>query len=89
MLSNKKLNPIVTDLFVRGRKCNISLVFITQCYFAVPKDVRLNCTHYFIMKIPNKQEVKQIASQNSSNKKLTFKTLLIFTKNVLKNDILF
>ena len=89
MLSNKKLNPIVTELFVRGRKWNISLVFITQCYFAVPKDVRLNCTHYFITKIPNKQEVKQIASQNSSNKKLTFKTLLIFTKNVLKNDILF
>ena len=86
MLSNKKLNPIVTELFVRGRKWNISLVFITQCYFAVPKDVRLNCTHYFITKIPNKQEVKQIASQNSSNKKLT---LLIFTKNVLKNDILF
>ena len=89
MLSNKKLNPIVTELFVRGRKWNISLVFITQCYFAVPKDVRLNCTHYFITKIPNKQEVKQIASQNSSNKKLTFKTLLIFTKNVLKNDIIF
>ena len=86
MLSNKKLNPIVTELFVRGRKWNISLVFITQCYFAVPKDVRLNCAHYFITKIPNKQEVKQIASQNSSNKKLT---LLIFTKNVLKNDILF
>ena len=62
MLSNKKLNPIVTELFVRGRKWNISLVFITQCYFAVPKDVRLNCTHYFITKIPNKQEVKQIAS---------------------------
>ena len=55
MLSNKKLNPIVTELFVRGRKCNISLVFITQYYFAVPKDVRLNCTHYFIIKIPNKR----------------------------------
>ena len=57
MLSNKKLNPIVTELFIRGRKLNISLVFITQCYFAVPKNVRLNSTHYFIMKIANKQEL--------------------------------
>ena len=45
MLSNKKLNPIVTELFTRGRKLNISLVFITQSCFAVPKDIRLNCTH--------------------------------------------
>ena len=56
MLSNKKLNPIVTELFIRGRKLNISLVFITESYFAVPKNIRLNSTHYFIMKIPNKQE---------------------------------
>ena len=54
MLSNKKLNPIVTELFVRGRKLNISLIFITQSYFAVPKNVRVNSTHYFIRKIPNK-----------------------------------
>ena len=53
---NKKLNPIVTDLFIRGRKLNIS-VFITQSYFAVPKNIRLNSTHYFIMKIPNKPEL--------------------------------
>ena len=57
MLSNKKLNPIVSELFIRGRKLNISLVFITQSYFSVPKDIRLNSTHYFIMKIPNKQEL--------------------------------
>ena len=44
MLSNKKLNPIVTELFIRGRKLNISLVFITQSYFAAPKTVRLNST---------------------------------------------
>ena len=67
MLSNKKLNPIVTELFIRDRKLNIFLVFITQFYFAVPKDIRLNCTHYYIMKIPNKRELKQIASQNSSD----------------------
>ena len=54
ILSNKKLNPIVTELFIIGRKLNISLVFITQSYFAVPRDIRLNSTHYFIMQIPNK-----------------------------------
>ena len=52
-----KLNPIVTGLFIRGRKLNISLDFITQSYFAVPKNIRLNSTHYFIMKIPNKKEL--------------------------------
>ena len=55
MINNKKLNSIVTELFLRGRKLNISLVFITQSYFKVPKDVRLNTTKFFIMKIPNKR----------------------------------
>ena len=63
----KKRKPTVTELFIRGRKLNISLVFITKSYFAVPKDIRLNSTHYFIMKIPNKQELKQIAPHNSSD----------------------
>ena len=54
MLSNKKLNPIVTDLFIRDRKVNISLVFITQSYFDVPKNIRLNSKHYFTIKILNK-----------------------------------
>ena len=57
MIHNKKLNSIVTELFIRGRKLNISLVFITQSYFKVPKDVRLNTTHFFIAKIPNKREL--------------------------------
>ena len=61
MLNNKKLNPIVAKLFISGRKLNISLVFITQSYFAVAKDIRLNSTHYFIMKIPNKRELQEIA----------------------------
>ena len=65
MLSDKKVNPIVTELSIRARKQNISLVFITQSYFAVPKDIRLNSTDYFIMKITNKQELKQTASHNS------------------------
>ena len=58
---NNKLNLIVTELFIRGRKLNISIAFITQSYFKVPKDVRLNPTHFFIMKIPNKRELQQIA----------------------------
>ena len=66
MLSNKKLNPIVTELFIRRRNLNISLAFITQSYFAVPKNIRLNSTHYFVMKIPNKRELQQIACNHSS-----------------------
>ena len=60
MINNKKLNSIVTELFIRGRKLNISLAFITQSYFKFPKDVRLNSTHFFIMKILNKRELQQI-----------------------------
>ena len=66
MINNKRLNPIVTELFIRGRKLNISIVFITQSYFKVPKDVRLNSTHFFIRKIPNKRELQQIALNHSS-----------------------
>ena len=67
MISNNKLNPIVTELFIRGRKLNISIVFTTQSYFKVPKGVRLNSTHFFIMKIPNKRELQQIALNHSSH----------------------
>ena len=56
IINNKKLNAIVTELFIRGRKLNISIAFITQSYFKVPKDARLNSTHFFIMKILNKRE---------------------------------
>ena len=61
MISNKKLNPIVTELFITGRKLNIQIIFITLSYFRVPKEVTLNSTHFFIMKIPNKRELQQIA----------------------------
>ena len=57
MIHNKKLDSIVTELFIRGKKLNISLVFITQSYFKLPKDVRLNTTHFFIAKIPNKRKL--------------------------------
>ena len=67
MPNNKKLNVVVTELFIRGRKLNIFLVFVTQSYFAVPENIRLNSTHYFIMKIPNKQTLQQIAFNHSSN----------------------
>ena len=60
MLSNKELNPIVIELFIRGRKLNISLVFITQSYFAVSKNIRLNSTHYLIMKIPTRISMNYI-----------------------------
>ena len=58
MINNNKFNPIVTELFIRGRQLDISVVFITQLYFKVPKDVRLNSTHFFIMKIANKRELQ-------------------------------
>ena len=67
MISNNKLNPLVTELFIRGRKLNISIVFITQSYFKVPKDVRLNSTHFCTMKIPNKRELQQTALNHSSD----------------------
>ena len=67
MINNKKLNSVVTELFIRGRKLNISLVFITHSYFSVPKNVRLNITHFFIMKIPNKRELQQISINHSSD----------------------
>ena len=67
MINKNKLNSLVTELFIRGTKLNISLVFITQSYFKVPKDVRLNPTHFFIMKIPNKRELQQITLNHSSD----------------------
>ena len=61
MIHNKKLNSIVIELFIRGRKSSISLVFITQSYFKVPKYVRVNISHFFIAKLPKKIELQQIA----------------------------
>ena len=87
MISKKKLNSIVTELFIRGRKLNISLVFIIQSYFKVPKDVRLDSTHYFIMKIQNNRELQQIAINYSSD--IDFKVYMNVYKNVLQKAILF
>ena len=78
IINNKSPNPIVTELFIRGRKLNISIVFITQSYLKVPKDVRLNSTHFFIMKIPNKRELNQIALNHSTD--IDFKDFMKFYK---------
>ena len=66
-IQNKKLNSMLTGLFIRGRTVNISLVFITQSYFKVPKDARLNTTQFFIRKTLTKRELQQIAMNNSSH----------------------
>ena len=67
MIRNKNLDLIVTELFIRGRKLNISFAFITQSYFKVPEDVRLNTTHFFIAKISNRREFRDIAMNHSSD----------------------
>ena len=67
MINNKQINPVVTELFIRGRKLNILIIFIPQSYFEVPKDVRLNSTQFSIMKILNKEELNQIALSHSSD----------------------
>ena len=67
IMGNKKFQAIIKELFIRCRKLNISLVFITQSYFSVPKDVRLNSTHYLIMKINNKTKLHDIAINHSSD----------------------
>ena len=74
IMRSEKFKAIVKELFVRCRKLNISIVFITQSYFRTPKDVRLNSTHYILMKIGNKKELKSIAEENSGH--LDFKDFL-------------
>ena len=83
MLNNKKRNQIVTELFIRGSKLDISPVFITQSYFAVLKNIRLNCTHYFIIQISNKEDIQQIAFNQSSD--IDFKDFMsIYKKCTIK-----
>ena len=85
--NNNKLDPIVTELFIRGRKLNISIVFIMQSYFKVPKDVRLNSTNFFIMKLPNKRELQQIALNHSSD--IDFKDFIKIYKKYTKEPYSF
>ena len=83
LLSSKKTNFIVAELYITAGKLSISLVFITQSYFAVPKTIRLNTRHYSIMKIPSKQELQQILLIIG-----LILTFLIFIEYVPQNHIL-
>ena len=85
--SNKKLNPIVTELYIRGKKLNVSLVFITLSYFAVPINIRLNSTHYFVMKVPNKRELRQISFNHSSD--IDFQYFMNLYKNCVEKPYSF
>ena len=87
IMTNKKLQAIIKDLSIRCTKLNISLVFITQTYFSVPKDVRLNSTYYLIMEINNRTELENIAINHSAD--INYKDLWKFTGNVQENRILF
>ena len=84
---NKKLNPKVNELFLRGRKLNISLVFISQSYLKVLQTIRLNAPRYFIMKIPNIRQLQLIASYHSSDP--NFKDLIKLYKDYTKEPFLF
>ena len=87
MIKNKKSNSVVTELFIKGRKLNISFVFIAQSYFKVPKDVRLNTIHFFITNIPNKRELQQIALNHSSA--IDFKDFVRIYKKYTDKSYLF
>ena len=67
IMTNKKFQAIIKELFITCRKLNSLLVFIRQSYFSVPKEVRLNSTHYLIMKIPSKRELQNIATNHSAD----------------------
>ena len=87
MINNNKSDPIMPELFIRDRKLNISIVFITQSYFEVSKDVRLNSTQFFIMKIPNKRELQQIVLNHSSD--IDFKDFMKIYKKYTKEPYSF
>ena len=79
IMTNKKFRAIFKELFIRCRKLDISLVFITQPYLRVPKDMTLNSTHYLIMKIHNRRELEQIATDHSAD--INYKDFLKIYRN--------
>ena len=83
MFSNKRFNPIVTELFIRGRKLSISTAFIIQLVFSMSKNTRLNSMQCFIMKIPNKPELQQIVLNHSSD--IGFKEFVSLYKKCTAN----
>ena len=80
--TNKKFQAIIKELFIRCRKLNISLVFITQSYFSIPKEARLNLTHYLIMKNNNRKDLQQIAIDHSAD--IDYKDFLKIYRNCTK-----
>ena len=87
IMTNKKFQSIIKELFIRCRKLNISLVFITQSYFSVPKDVRLNSTHYLMKKINNRKELQNIAINHSPD--IDYNDFVRILCKSQKNRILF
>ena len=81
-MTNKKFQSIIKELFIRCRKLNISLAFITQSYFSVPKDVRLNSSHYLIMRINNRKELQNIAINHSAD--LDYKDFMKIYRECMK-----
>ena len=82
VMSNKKAQQVLKELFLRCRKLNISLCFLTQSYFSVPKDARLNCTHYFIFKLNSKRELQNIAINHSTD--IDYKDFVNIYRNCTK-----
>ena len=82
IMINKKFQAIIQELFIRCRKLNISLIFMTKSYFSVPKDARLNSTHYLIMGIHNRRELQQITIDHSSD--IDYKDFLKIYRNCTK-----
>ena len=87
IMSNKKFQAVAKELFIRRRKLNVSLVFINQCYFSVPKDVRLNSIHYLVMKINNKRELWDIAINHSAN--IDYKDFVKIYRELYKRTVFF
>ena len=86
VMSDKKAQQVLKELFIRCRKLNILLCFLTQSYFSVPKDVRLNCTHYIIFKLNNKRELQNIAINHSSD--IDYKDFIKIYRNCTREPFL-
>ena len=86
-MTNKRFRAMIKELFIRGRKLKISLVFISQSYFSVPEDFRLNSTHYLIIKIHKKRGLQQIAINHSAD--IDYKHFLKIYKNCTKEPYSF
>ena len=87
VMSDKKAQQVLKELFIRCRKLNISLCFLTQSYFSVPKDVRLICTHYIIFKLSNKRELQNIAIDHSCD--VDYKDFVKIYRNCTKEPFHF